>query len=279
MKKIISYIFSFILAILIIIICFFTILKSTVMSKEYVISKLESANYFERINEEIIEQFKNYTIQSGLTDSVLENLFTPEKLEKDIKNVINSIYTGEKLEIDTSEIKENLKENILSEVEKEGKTVDFQDESIKEYISAIENAYESQVSYSTSTVNSIGNTFSKILKIFDKVDTVLYILAIVLALVIVILNVKDIIGVKYISTSLMASGIFILLTKILVETNMNLQNIMIINQASTNVIQLVIKDILGKVLTLGFTLSIVGVISCLIYNIILKNILGEGKNK
>ena len=270
MKKIISYIFSFILAILIILICFFTILKSTVMSKEYVISKLESANYFERINEEIIEQFKNYTIQSGLTDSVLENLFTPEKLEKDIKNVINSIYTGEKLEIDTSEIKENLKENILSEVEKEGKTVDFQDESIKEYLSAIENAYESQVSYSTSTVNSIGNTFSKILKIFDKVDTVLYIIAIVLALIIVILNIKDIIGVKYIATSLMASGIFILLIKILIETNMNLQNIMIINQASTNVLQLIIKDVLGKILTLGSGLTIVGVVSCLIYNILKK---------
>lgn len=270
MKKIISYIFSFILAILIIIICFFTILKSTVLSKEYVISKLESANYFERINEEIIEQFKNYTIQSGLTDSVLENLFTPEKLEEDINNVINSIYTGEKLEIDTSEIKENLKENILSEVEKEGKTVDFQDESIKEYLSAIENAYESQVSYSTSTVNSIGNTFSKILKIFDKVDTVLYIIAIVLALIIVILNIKDIIGVKYIATSLMASGIFILLIKILIETNMNLQNIMIINQASTNVLQLVIKDVLGKILTLGSGLTIVGVVSCLIYNILKK---------
>ena len=270
MKKIISYIFSFILAILIILICFFTILKSTVMSKEYVISKLESANYFERINEEIIEQFKNYTIQSGLTDNVLENLFTPEKLEEDINNVINSIYTGEKLQIDTSEIKENLKENILSEVEKEGKTVDFQDESIKEYLSAIENAYESQVSYSTSTVNSIGNTFSKILKIFDKVDTVLYIVAIVLALIIVILNIKDIIGLKYIATSLMVSGIFVLLTKILIETNMNLQNIMIINQASTNVLQLVIKDVLEKILTLGSTLTIVGVVSCLIYNILKK---------
>ena len=79
------------------------------MNEEYMLSKLEEANYYERMNAEIIEQFKNYTIQSGLSDNVLENLFTQEKLEEDINNVINSIYTGTELEIDTTEIEENLK--------------------------------------------------------------------------------------------------------------------------------------------------------------------------
>ena len=112
MKKAISYIFSFVLVLMLLFLCLLAIVKSTILDEKYMLSKLEEANYYERMNGEIIEQFKNYTIQSGLSDGVLENLFTEDKLKQDINNVIDSIYTGKELEINTSEIRENLKENI-----------------------------------------------------------------------------------------------------------------------------------------------------------------------
>ena len=87
MKKVISYILSFILVLMLLSLCLLAILKSTILNEEYLISKLEEANYYERMNGEIIEQFKNYTIQSGLSDDVLENLFTEDKLEKHWKLV------------------------------------------------------------------------------------------------------------------------------------------------------------------------------------------------
>ena len=74
MKKVISYILSFILIILIVLACLLTIMKSTILNEEYVISKLEEARYYDRMNGEIIEQFKNYTIQSGLSDEVLDDI-------------------------------------------------------------------------------------------------------------------------------------------------------------------------------------------------------------
>ena len=275
MKKVISYILSFILVLMLLFLCLLAILKSTILNEEYLISKLEEANYYERMNGEIIEQFKNYTIQSGLSDDVLENLFTEDKLKQDINNVINSIYTGEALEISTSEIRENLKENILAEVEKEGKTVDFEDEAMVEYLKAIESAYESQVSYSTSTINSIGSTFEKIISLAKTAQTILVTVIVVVAILLIAINIKVIFGLNYIAISGMASGLFILVSRIMLEHSTDLKNIMVINQATSNVIQLIINDVLTKITIIGVILLVIGLVFSVIYNLLHKKYYDE----
>lgn len=270
MKKAISYIFSFILVIILLALCVIATIKSTILDEEYTISKLKEANYYERMNGEIIEQFKNYTIQSGLSDGVLENLFTEEKLEKDINKVIDSIYTGKKLEIDTTEIKENLKENILDEVEKEGKTVDFEDEAMVEYLKAIEMAYESQVSYSTSAINSIGGALQEIINLASLAQTILIVATIVVVILIIAISAKQIFGLNYIAISSIASGLFILVAKFLLGQATDLHNIMIINQATSRVIQLVIEDILAKVTIAGVILLLIGLVGSVVYNLLYK---------
>lgn len=267
MKKAISYVLSFVLVLMLLSLCLLTIVKSTILDEKYMISKLEDANYYERMNGEIIEQFKNYTIQSGLSDEVLENLFTEDKLKQDINNVIDSIYTGKELEISTSEIRENLKENILAEVEKEGKTVDFEDEAMEEYLKAIESAYESQVSYSTNTINSIGSTFEKVISLAQTAQIIVIVVTIVIAVLIIILNIKQIFGLNYLAISSMASGLFILIAKFLLGQSTDLKNIMLINQATSHVIQLVIEDLLAKVTIAGVVLLIIGLIFSIIYNL------------
>lgn len=270
MKKAISYIFSFILVIILLALCVIATIKSTILDEEYTISKLKEANYYERMNGEIIEQFKNYTIQSGLSDGVLENLFTEEKLEKDINKVIDSIYTGKKLEIDTTEIRENLKENILDEVEKEGKTVDFEDEAMVEYLKAIEMAYESQVSYSTSAINSIGGALQEIINLASLAQTILIVATIVVVILIIAISAKQIFGLNYIAISSIASGLFILVAKFLLGQATDLHNIMIINQATSRVIQLVIEDILAKVTIAGVILLLIGLVDSVVYNLLYK---------
>ena len=270
MKKAISYIFSFILVIILLALCVIATIKSTILDEEYTISKLKEANYYERMNGEIIEQFKNYTIQSGLSDGVLENLFTEEKLENDINKVIDSIYTGKKLEIDTTEIRENLKENILDEVEKEGKTVDFEDEAMVEYLKAIEMAYESQVSYSTSAINSIGGALQEIINLASLAQTILIVATIVVVILIIAISAKQIFGLNYIAISSIASGLFILVAKFLLGQATDLHNIMIINQATSRVIQLVIEDILAKVTIAGVILLLIGLVGSVVYNLLYK---------
>ena len=270
MRKIISYVLSFILMLLILLMCLLVIAKSTILDEKYLISQLEETRYYERMNGEIIEQFKNYTIQSGLSDNVLENLFTEDKLKNDINSVVNSLYTGKNLKIDTTEIQENLKENVLEEVSKEGKTVDFEDEAMVEYIKAIEMAYESQVSYSTNAVNSIGENFSQIIKLASTAQNIVTVALVVMVILLILINIKQIIGLNYIAISSIASGLFILISKILLDKSTDLKNIMIINQATSQVIQNTINDILTKVTTAGIVLLIIGLISSILYNLILK---------
>ena len=270
MKKIISYILSFILVLLIILLCLLTIVKSTILNEEYMLSKLEEANYYERMNAEIIEQFKNYTIQSGLSDNVLENLFTQEKLDEDINNVINSIYTGTELEIDTTEIEENLKENVLAEVEAEGKVIDFEDEAMVEYIQAIETAYESQVSYSTNVINSIGSTFVRIIDLAQIAQSILIVTTTIVAILLIAINIKQIFGLNYLAISCIASGLFILVAKIMLEQSVDLNNIMLINQATSNVIQLIINNILTQATVAGVVLLVIGLVGSIIYNLLYK---------
>lgn len=275
MKKAISYVLSFVLVLMLLSLCLLAIVKSTILDEKYMISKLEEANYYERMNGEIIEQFKNYTIQSGLSDEVLENLFTEDKLKQDINNVIDSIYTGKELEISTSEIRENLKENILAEVEKEGKTVDFEDEAMVEYLKAIESAYESQVSYSTSTINSIGSTFEKIISLAKTAQTILVTVIVVVAILLIAINIKVIFGLNYIAISGMASGLFILVSRIMLEHSTDLKNIMVINQATSNVIQLIINDVLTKITIIGVILLVIGLVFSVIYNLLHKKYYDE----
>ena len=275
MKKAISYVLSFVLVLMLLALCLLAIVKSTILDEKYMISKLEEANYYERMNGEIIEQFKNYTIQSGLSDEVLENLFTEDKLKQDINNVIDSIYTGKELEISTSEIRENLKENILAEVEKEGKTVDFEDEAMVEYLKAIESAYESQVSYSTSTINSIGSTFEKIISLAKTAQTILVTVIVVVAILLIAINIKVIFGLNYIAISGMASGLFILVSRIMLEHSTDLKNIMVINQATSNVIQLIINDVLTKITIIGVILLVIGLVFSVIYNLLHKKYYDE----
>ena len=275
MKKVISYILSFILIILIVLACLLTIMKSTILNEEYVISKLEEARYYDRMNGEIIEQFKNYTIQSGLSDEVLENLFTAEKLKEDVNQVIDSIYTGKKLEIDTTEIIDNLKNNILEEVEAAGKTVDFEDEAMEEYLKAISDAYESQVSYSTNTINSVVGTFSKVLDLAGIAQIMLFVAIAVIAIIIIIVNIKQIMGLKYITIALMGTGIFMLAVKIILEQSIDFNNIMLMNQAVSNVIQLVINNIFANITIVGVVLLVIGLVGNFAYNLLYNKYLAE----
>ena len=275
MKKVISYILLFILIILIILVCLLTIMKSTILNEEYVISKLEEAKYYDRMNGEIIEQFKNYTIQSGLSDDVLENLFTTEKLKEDINQVIDSIYTGKELTIDTTEIIENLKNNIVEEVEAAGKTVDFEEEAMEEYLNAIANAYESQVSYSTNTINSVADTLAKVLNLFGTVQIAVYVATAIIAVIIIVVNIKQIIGLKYITIALMGTGIFMLAAKIMLQQSIDFNNIMIMNQAVSQVLQLVINNILTNITIVGIVLLVIGTIGNFVYNLLYNKYLAE----
>ena len=77
----------------------------------------------------------------------------------------------------------------------------------------------------------------------------------------------------------MASGLFILLAKFLLGQSTDLKNIMLINQATSHVIQLVIEDLLTKVTIAGVVLLIIGLVFSIIYNILYKKYFKKSEQK
>ena len=105
-KKIIQYIVATILALAILGLIIINILSSSILSKEYIIGKLQNQNYYEKIYQETESNFENYIHQSGLDEDVLKDIVTKEKIEKDTRIILNNIYNGMDEKIDTKEIKE-----------------------------------------------------------------------------------------------------------------------------------------------------------------------------
>ena len=73
----------------------------------------------------------------------------------------------------------------------------------------------------------------------------------------------------------MASGLFILVSRIMLEHSTDLKNIMVINQATSNVIQLIINDVLTKITIIGVILLVIGLVFSVIYNLLHKKYYDE----
>ena len=94
MKTFINYILSIILALTIILFYFINLASSTILSEQYILSKLDEHDYYNKIHEQIKSNFENYIHQSGLEEDVLDNIITKEKVKKDTHIILGSIYDG-----------------------------------------------------------------------------------------------------------------------------------------------------------------------------------------
>ena len=68
-------------------------LKYTLFNEEYMKQELIRQNYDTKVYEEIKTQMNHYLIQSGLDESVFDNIITEEKIKEDITNNLTSLYT------------------------------------------------------------------------------------------------------------------------------------------------------------------------------------------
>ena len=165
-KKIIQYIVATILALAILGLIIINILSSSILSKEYILGKLQNQNYYEKIYQETESNFENYIHQSGLDEDVLKDIVTKEKIEKDTRIILNNIYNGMDEKIDTKEIKEKLTENINNSLN--GKISSSEQKAINTFVDTICKEYETTISHTNyeKKINEALNKINKYVKIF-----------------------------------------------------------------------------------------------------------------
>lgn len=264
-KKIIKIIFSAILTISILLYILINLLSSTILKESYVLSKLDQANFYQKVYEEVNSNFEKYIYQSGFDENVLNNVITEEKVKEDFKIIIDNIYNGTNQDINTETIKTNLTNNINSQL---GANISkTQQNSIDSFVNTILNEYTQTILH-TQYENKINKAYTQINKYINLANKALLIIMAVLIILLILLNLKRLYrGVSYIGISMLSSGILLCVADIFIKMKVDIKNIVILNDTISKIIINVITELLANILKDGIILLVSGIVLIIIANL------------
>lgn len=259
--NIIKFILIMVLTMCLIFIGIISIASSTILDKGYILQKLEETNFYEETHNLAESNFENYIYQSGLDEDVLENICSKEKVEKDIKTMISNIYDGTEQKIDTTEIAQNLNNNI----EKKGIKNSKNEKAIDTFVEHICNEYTETLIH-TKYETKINDYLVKGTKLIGKAYNGILILTAVIIVMLIIINIKQISKlVLATGIALLASGAFNLIAHDIIISKVNIENIKIFNDTFSKSIVSIITDILSKISSLSMGMLIISIIFIVIY--------------
>lgn len=266
-KTIIKYIVTIILAIAMIAYFFISLVSSTILSEQYILSKLDETNYYNKIYEYVKSNFENYIYQSGLEETVLEDVVSKEKIRKDTGIIISNLYDGLNQKIDTQEIRDNLNKNIKETLEDQAMTV-TQQNAIDTFIDHICNEYTDTMSH-FSFEQQVNQAYQKVIKYMDLSKKVLLITIGLAILLLLVLNLKRIYKfVSLVGVSLTTTGAFLTIVNLFVNIKIKIQTITILNDAVSDTLRNVLTSMLNMVMKNGYILLISGVLLIIVSNLI-----------
>ena len=73
-KTILNFVVITVLSILLIVYTVLNIFSKTLLSKDFILAKMEENNYYEKLVEYVNSSFENYIYQSGLDEEVIKNI-------------------------------------------------------------------------------------------------------------------------------------------------------------------------------------------------------------
>ncbi len=272
-KTILNIILSFLLIILIAIFLATNILENKILNREYIITKLEENEFYSQVSREIENGFENYIYQSGLPEDTIKDLFTDEMIKNDINSIVNKLYDNTDINLSSEKVSENLNKKIDDYLNLEGIKINNQGkENIKKFENLIINEYTKNINVS-NTLYEKGHEGIEILnKIDSKIGNIPIFAIIVVLILLVIVNIKNLLGaINYFGISLLSLGILIKLGVNLIFNNIKLDNLVILTQSLSSILTNIIKDILYG-LSDNANIFIVAGITAIIVTAILQNI-------
>ena len=246
---------------------FIQIASSTILSEQYILSKLEETDYYNKIYESVKSNFENYIHQSGLEETVLENIVSKEKVRKDTKIIISNLYNGLEQKIDTQEIRDNLNKNIKETLGEQNITK-TQQSSIDTFVEHICNEYTDTMSH-FSYEKQINQYYQKAMQYINLVKKVLLITIGLAILLLLVLNLKRIYKfVLLLGISLTTTGTFLVIVNLFINSKVKVQTITILNDAISDTVRSVLAEILHMIMNNGSIMLISGILLIIIPNLI-----------
>ena len=267
MNKLLKYIFAIILYLSLTIVVLINILNSTILSKEYILNKLEESNYYNNIYTEVENNFENYIYQSGLDPIVLENIVSRDKIKEDTNIIISNIYDGNNKVIDLEVVRNNLSTNIDKSLE-DRYVSEENKKAINKFIDIIINEYEDTI-MNTDYSSKINTGISSINNKINMINIIMIILVIISILSLILLNIKkkrrklSIFGI-----SLLALGLLLITIYLYIILNIDINNIVILNDAISIAVHYILNGIVVKFLINGSIFTILGILIIIIGNML-----------
>ena len=267
MNKLLKYIFAIILYLSLTIVVLINILNSTILSKEYILNKLEESNYYNNIYTEVENNFENYIYQSGLDPIVLENIVSRDKIKEDTNIIISNIYDGSNKNIDLEVVRNNLSTNIDKSLEDRYLSEENK-KAINKFIDIIINEYEDTI-MNTDYSSKINTGISSINNKINIINIIMIILVIISILSLILLNIKkkrrklSIFGIP-----LLALGLLLITIYLYIILNIDINNIVILNDAISIAVHYILNGIVVKFLINGSIFTILGILIIVIGNML-----------
>lgn len=261
MNKVVETIIKIILVALLFI-CIFAfgilnILSKTILSQEYTLKMLDQSNYYANIYTQIKSDFRNYIYQSGLDETVIDDIITPEEVKEDSKKIITGLYNGLHEEVNTDKVAERLNANIDKSLE--GRNIDSKTrEQINTFVEQITNQYKETMT-KTEYENQIYSAYAKVEKIVNLGKNATIILSAILVIVILCTYFRKLFkNVAYVGTSLLSTGIAYIIVESYITKKVQIENLTILNDAITLLLREYILSIMEKIATYGYVLLGIG---------------------
>jgi hypothetical protein len=272
---ILRYIAAIVISLSIILFLTISLVSSTILNKSYVLSKLEEADYYNKTYEYAESNFENYINQSGLEETVLEDIISKEKVKNDINLIINNIYDGTSEEIDVQEIEDKLNTNIENEIG--SKLVYSQKDAINTFVSTISNEYKTTLLL-YKYENDINNLYTKVIEYVDLAKEISITAGIISVIILLLLSIKEISKMfSSIGVSFTISGLTFIIINKFIYSKIGVQYLQILNDATSTVLKNTINEILGTVNKYGCIMLVVGIVVIFISNFV-HNTLKKEKN-
>lgn len=263
MKNIIRYVLTFILTMALITFLLINLFSTTILNEQYILSKLQEVDYYNKMYDYVQSCFEKYIGQSGLDEEILNNVVSKEKIKKDTQIIISNIYDGTKEEIDTQEIKENLKQNINDSLNNQ-KLTSSQQTAIDTFIEEIVKEYSNAMTH-TSYENKINQQYVKFMKYLEIAKKAILVILGVSIIILVLVSLKRIDkSISMAGISILSTGILFELINWYINTKIKIQTITIFNDTISETVRNILQEILGKIQGQGIILLALGIVLIII---------------
>lgn len=268
-KTILNIILSFLLIILIAMSIVINILQDKILNKDYILSKMEENQVYLQVSREVDNGFENYIYQSGLPEDIIKDLYTEDTIKNDVNSFINALYDGTEIQISDSIIRETLDKRINEYLVSENKTLNEQGKkNVEKFEDLIVNEYKNNVNAYGSLYKTGHEFLDKLEQVIQKIKFIPIILIIAFIIFLIINNLKNLLlAINYACISLLSLGILIKIGVSIIFSKINIDNILFITKALSNLLINISKEILYICSDYANLFIVIGIVGILIYAI------------